>query len=489
MKKIIIIGAGVSGLAAGCYAAMNGFDTEIFEMGSAPGGVCASWRRGEYLFDHCLHWVLGSGKGNSMYPLFKELRITDSVEFYQSDRFRRIKCGGKDVTVYTDIDLLEKELISHFPQESKRLRKMTAKVRFYTRFRPPMDADFGNFGFAGILKMLPFMPSFLRLKSITVKKYIEQFRDPVLREVLFSMFPVPDMPALMVIMPLAYFHNHEGGYPMGGSLNFARAIADNFIRLGGNIRYREKVNRIIVDGGRAAGVETKNGEKHYADIVISACDARTVLYDMLEGKYMPRAWEEIFKKPCLWPPIVCVSLGVNRDLSGEAELQTFKPDNPVEVCGQKLERIYYSHYCHDRAFAPKGKSVIAMQFDTDYGYWKALSGDKKAYENEKRNVLNALVAALETQLPGVGEQIEASDVATPLTWERYTGNWMGSYEGWLPEVRLFGRTLPRELQGLSNFYLTGQWVFPGGGVPMCLSMARRLIKQICVREGRDFSLK
>ena len=73
--------------------------------------------------------------------------------------------------------------------------------------------------------------------------------------------------------------------------------------------------------------------------------------------------------------------------------------------------------------------------------------------------------------------------------ERYTGNWQGSYEGWLPTVKLFGKFLPRELPDLNNFYMTGQWVFPGGGVPMCMSQARRLVKYICKKDKKQFVIK
>ncbi len=106
MKNVLIIGAGISGLSAGCYLAMNGYRVKVLEMHALPGGVCASWKRGGYLFDHCLHWVIGSGKGNSMHKLFEELGIPDTVEFYHTDRFRRIRCQGKDITIYTDIDKL-----------------------------------------------------------------------------------------------------------------------------------------------------------------------------------------------------------------------------------------------------------------------------------------------------------------------------------------------------------------------------------------------
>src|SRR4030042_4780402 len=241
MKKIIIIGAGISGLSAGCYAQMNGYNSEIYEMHNIPGGVCTSWRRGDYLFDHCLHWVLGSNETSSLYPIFKELGIAQSIRFYFTERFRKIEGNGKTLIVYTNIYKFERELLNIFADEKKQIQKMIRLVRFYTKFRPPMDSDFGQFSFLDILKMLPYMPSFLKLTKTTIESYLNGFKNPYLKELLYQMFPVKNMPALMVIMPLAYFHNKEGGYPFKGSLNFSRTIERRYKSLGGKIFYNKKI--------------------------------------------------------------------------------------------------------------------------------------------------------------------------------------------------------------------------------------------------------
>ena len=65
--KINIIGAGISGLSAGSYLQMNGFETQIFEKHSIPGGLCTSWKNGEYTIDGSIHWILGSNKGSGFY--------------------------------------------------------------------------------------------------------------------------------------------------------------------------------------------------------------------------------------------------------------------------------------------------------------------------------------------------------------------------------------------------------------------------------------
>ena len=83
------------------------------------------------------------------------------------------------------------------------------------------------------------------------------------------------------------------------------------------------------------------------------------------------------------------------------------------------------------------------------------------------------------------------DVATPLTTERYTGNWQGSMEGWLITKEtiktLFGPGMKNTLPGLSNFYMAGQWVAPGGGIPTAGIWGRRVIKQVCKADGKRFT--
>lgn len=71
-KKVIIIGGGIAGLSAGCYLRMNGFKTRIFEQHHHPGGLCTSWKRGDYTFDGCVHWLAGSSPDDPFHKLWNE---------------------------------------------------------------------------------------------------------------------------------------------------------------------------------------------------------------------------------------------------------------------------------------------------------------------------------------------------------------------------------------------------------------------------------
>jgi len=55
---MIIIGAGLAGLSTGCYAQMNGYESRIFEHHTKPGGVAAVWKRGDYLIDGGIHFLI-----------------------------------------------------------------------------------------------------------------------------------------------------------------------------------------------------------------------------------------------------------------------------------------------------------------------------------------------------------------------------------------------------------------------------------------------
>ena len=72
-KSVITIGAGIAGLAAGCYAQMNGYRSQIFEMHDLPGGLCTAWERRGYIFDGCIHYLLGSGPGQPYHRMWEEL--------------------------------------------------------------------------------------------------------------------------------------------------------------------------------------------------------------------------------------------------------------------------------------------------------------------------------------------------------------------------------------------------------------------------------
>ena len=109
-----------------------------------------------------------------------------------------------------------------------------------------------------------------------------------------------------------------------------------------------------------------------------------------------------------------------------------------------------------------------------------------ALRAEKELAAERVIDALEQRIPWIRNKVEVRDVATPVTWERYTGNWRGSYEGWLPSGQSLGKQMPKTLPGLADFYMVGQWVSPGGGLPPAVSTGRHVVEILCKKDGKRF---
>jgi len=166
-------------------------------------------------------------------------------------------------------------------------------------------------------------------------------------------------------------------------------------------------------------------------------------------------------------------------------------DKPITIAGEERNFVQVKHYGYDPTLAPKGKTVVMAMFSTKHEYWKKLAEDPEHYDAEKKQAALAVISTIDQYLPGFEKDVEVVDVATPLTTERYTGNWQGSFEGWRLTTKnmskVFTGGLPHTLQGLKNFYMVGQWVEPGGGLPTAGISGRNMIKRFCKDDGKPFT--
>ena len=123
-KNVIIIGGGVAGLSSGIYGQLNGYDTEILEMHTLPGGQCTAWKRKDYTFDYCIHWLVGSSSG-PFHDIWKETGALDEhTEIWDPDIFVTMRMpDGEDFIVYADIDRWEQYLLDLAPEDEKPLER------------------------------------------------------------------------------------------------------------------------------------------------------------------------------------------------------------------------------------------------------------------------------------------------------------------------------------------------------------------------------
>ena len=505
--KINIIGAGVSGLTAGCYLQMNGFETEIFEKHAIPGGLCTSWKKGEYTFDGCAHWILGSDKGSSFYNMWSEVLDMKKIKFHNHDIRLQVdlknnvnKYGEKVFRLYTNLDKLQAYLIDLASEDTQQIKKFIKPMRIMQKFDlPPImdDLPFLKSLVRGIkmVRYVEFLFWFLKLKNETNYTFAKKLKNPFLKESFEMLYDGEEVNILILTMPLSVFDLKSAGYPIGGSLNFAKKIEESYLKLGGKIHYKTPVQKIITENGLAKSLLVRNKVVHHADIILSAADWHFTAFEALDGKFVNQKMLDLkeLKGLEVFFSIIQFSFGIKADLNHHPHFSRFPlNESLVSPDGTSYERMEVHVYNYDPTFAPTGKtSVVASFYTKNRDFWIDLrKNDRPKYRAKKKEFLDKIIELLDKRLGGIKDKIEEMDMATPATYYRYTNNWKGSTQGWLPGKNLLAPSpVSFTFPGLKNFYYSSHWNLPGGGLPIAIKTGRDVAKLICKENGVEFKIK
>ena len=492
-KSIIIIGAGMGGLAAGIYGQINGYQTQIFEMHTKAGGQCTSWKRKGYTFDPCIHHFFGCKPGTRVYQMWHELGALPRELVILEACTAVASPDGKMFVDYYDLERLKKVLLKLSPADSKAIGQYIGAIKVFANDKVADAIDSGS-----LWKMIPIFlwkPSILKWMRMNMRTYAKQFSDPFLRRAFAELiYSNPDAPLFFHLMRHAGGLNGDIQWPVGGASEFAKSIERRYLALGGKAHYRSKVEKILVENDRAVGIELADGSEYRANIIISNVDGRKTIFNMLDGKYM----NETVRGYCApssdeTPFAVDIFLGVNQDLSGKPSSLVLLLDPPVTIANHKYEEIEAQLYGFDKTMAPQGKSIVKVELPASYAYWKQIyNNNKEKYKLEKQKFAEQVIEILESHFHGIRDQVEVIDVCTLMTWERY----MGGTQGWFnfPNRKLdftmradlsdkkFTTTLP----GLSDFYFVGVWATAMGSLAHNATSGRTIIRRICKKDGTDF---
>lgn len=482
-KKIIIIGGGVAGLSTGIYGQLGGFDTKIFEMHSIPGGQCTAWDRKGFRFDYCLHWLIGT-RASVFHDIWLETNvINDNVKIVDNEIHTLVKDDKwGDFYVFTNVDKWQEYLITMAPEDEKGIRRMCRQMKMGAKLEPfGITPDLRRFTdyFSALLKMRKLLFLLNRLSKVSAKDYFVSLnlKNPRLNYFLNRLYGETNFSALVLVMMLGWFHAKNAGYLVGGSLPMALRMADRYKSLGGELLIRKRVKTILVENDRATGIELTDGSVHKADYIISAADGHSTLFEMLGGRYLTPKLEEAYANWDLYIPFVQIAFGVNDKLVSETVTTTCLKDKFM-IGNLEVKHGYsvLNQSSADPTLAPEGKTTILVRFDSAWENWERMG--ESDYTKIIEQIREKGIEILESHFPGVREKIEVIDISTPKTLVKYTGVWKGAYEGFLPTGNMIKKTLPNTIPGLKRFYMVGQWMFPGGGIPPAAQSGKWVIQSI-----------
>lgn len=490
MKKVLIVGGGIAGLAAGVYARQSGYAATIFEMHTIPGGNSTSWKRKGYLFEGGMHWLVGSKEGSALNRLWREVgALGENNPIKKRDPFLTYM-GKERIALARDTQTLVLDWTDYAPEDEAAIRRLAKDIRlFYNISMPVMDIK----GVRVKQKSTPplsMLFSVIRaarrmkaLNAMSVGDYIAGFHNKGLVTLLENVVGSNEFTAMSLVVTLASLAAGDGGYPKGGSLLMAQNMADAFVALGGEIQYEKRVERVEVQNGCARGVYV-DGQFYGADYVVVTADTLTAA-DRLFSPPLNEPWIEELKR--VVTPLCCtfISIGVNADLKDLPEGMIFPLTTPFEYANRSFDFLPVNNYANYKGYAPNGKTALTCVLMGDtYEQWLRAK-EEGTYAAKKEELASRVTELLGELIPRTKGAVEVVDVATPLTYERYCGTYHGS---WMSVMSPGGgrQQYPLKAESVQNLYFAGQRVMLPGGLPSALSTGRQAVQHICRDEATVF---
>lgn len=484
-KKVLIIGAGIAGLTAGVYARQSGYDCTILEQNSNAGGICTSWKRKGFLFEGSIHWMIGTGKDEPLRRIWEETgAIDDNTKIINHDPFLVYDHHGQKICLYRNIDKLRRHLLNISPQDKKYIDILYNDIQAFKKFNFHLSDLKGlevkypeKQSLLRKIELLPMVTKLPRLYKITTKEYVDNFKHEGIRNMLISLL-TEEYSSIGLIYTLAALLRGDAGYVDGGSLPMVQRMVDKFSSLGGEIRYKTRVDKLYIKGNRARGVIVDN-KLMKADAIICACDTITVAKKLIEKKYLDNWLRDIGDKTM---PLTCtfVSLGIKADLSKYDFNTYFKVHTPFYCADKEVKIMGMNNYSNLEGFSATGEASVTIYLLDSYCHeWWKNAKERGDYKAEKERVASCVIRELIRKFPQITEDsIAAVDVATPLTYEKFCDTWNGSWMSTMQACAI-PTNFPAKSDNILNVYFAGERIMPPGGLPVAVHTARTAVQWLC----------
>ena len=487
----------MGGLVAGNLLAKKGHKVTIFESHITPGGYTSGfWRKGFYFESGTLSFE----SSDMIFGVMKDIGVYDKIPFIR--QYGRWLSNDMDYEARSSDDF-KKALYESFPSEKEKLDQYFSEVDDMTQTLLAMGKPANVFQTISLpFKIFKIIRMFKKYGNMTLPEFTAMYFDkdsPIYR--LLKNMAYPDMSAAILGMAIWSFYDDYWTVETG-MLSWADVLVENFKNLGGELRLKSKVEKIITKNGAAVGVRSQ-GEDFPADYVISASDYKKTFLNLLDDKSLiPQETQEKIEKAAVSEGFFTVYLGL--DLPQEKMKEYLKiphvycfGDNPKadiyysddETYFEKCFTMLYSPSLMNANLAPEGKSSLMIQAMTPNKWMNNWGGgDEEAYRSLKEKAKNALIDKAASLIPNIREHIEFEDAATPLTYERYTANTDGATSAWSwnPNKKYFKQGMTANIKTpVKNLYIGSCWAVQIGGVPGAVGAAQACVKAIRSASGRN----
>ena len=487
---VVVIGAGLGGLACAARLARAGATVLVVERGQQPGGLAGSFHRDGFDLELSLHLVDAIGPGDPNRWVIDELGLSRHLELDRPDGQRREIWPDGDSHVPVGIEPWCDELATTFPTERHGFEQLA-------RVAAQAHGHFQVTTTAGGTPGVATAPHGRRTAAEVVDELITDRRAGARLE-LFARgwlgLPLRRLSAPAFLVAWYSYQAFGGYYPRGGSAALVAGLVAQLTQAGGELVVRSEAQRIVVEHGRVRGVELDGGRRISAAVVVANASPCHIPGELVADHAVDERYRRRLAR--LEPSVSCVKvwLGLSRPATPleRADYQVYLcptyDDQASELDPAKRRLCVVRPAALGPGHVPAGREVVTITMLVQADRWQhARARDPSLGET----LADRMVEHVERQLlTGLQDGTVVRSVATPETFERYTGHPAGAIYG---AHRAVGSTKGWRLDGatpVAGLWLVGASTHPGAGVSSVLTSgcltARAVLKTLAHRQrGRS----
>lgn len=411
---VLVIGAGMSGLAAAIRLAMYDKKVCLLEKHSISGGLNSYYSRGKRRFDVGLHaltnYIEKGERGKPMSKVLKQLRLPYDSFQLSPQKQSKIVFPEHELVFTNEIECLIQEVAENFPDQINGLNQLIEKIKSFD------EVNLDN--------------EYVSAKEV-VKNYLS---NETLREMIFCPLLIygsaweHDMDFSQFVIMFKSIFLEGLSRPEGGVRTILSLLENRYRELGGEIRFKAPVEKLLSSHGHIQGVRLKNGEELKAKTVLSSMGLPETL-GRVEGHEQeqglgPRPGRMSFTESIFHFSFKPQELGLNDTLIFYNDRPTYHYAQPQELYDPKSAVI-----CFPNNFQKddQEEGVIRTTFMANYDLWKEKQRpDYKKHKEEMAKYSLKLIEKISNQ--NISNPL-FKDVFTPTTVERYTWHQRGAVYG------------------------------------------------------------
>lgn len=498
---IIVIGAGCGGLSAAVCAAKEGKKVLLLEKNNYPGGFCTSFKRGRFEFETAITQLCGMSVDpelGELRRLFDTMGVTDKInwqEIPEAYRFISKSRDGSEMDVIMPFGIKNYiNAMEHYVPGSRSSMETLFSIgdeieQVVNKFE---NAD-GDIDRKLIKSIIKEQGNFVRTAPYSVNEVLNAIKMPKkaidIINALWQHFGV-DCDKLSFTHYIGYLYTYikyGSLIPENRSSDIICALVDEFENNGGEIRYNSFVSKILFDNGKASGVVLKNNEIIPCNHIICTLSPTIVYSKMMDEKDVPVTALKRTNARSLGARSACVFIGLNKSadelgiedysviITDESDssdqfvlMKTIETNNALNaVCLNAL----------NPQASPEGTCILRLSTIYTDNCWANIDPEK--YFDEKDLLAARLIANYETATGiTIHNSIEELDVATPITYARYTGSPQGVSHGYFAHdwdsiiPRILTEATDCDTKGLR---FCGNWGAQLSGVDACIASGRNAL--------------